>query len=178
MPQRRDSSEPTSSGRCLVVMRHAKALNAGVNDFERALAPVGIQAATQAGVWLAAQGVRPDQALVSAALRTRQTWEAVCAGAGWDLAPERSQALYLASAESALDLVRAVEDEVRTLVVVGHNPTVGLMASVLDDGEGHPGAAALGESGYPPGTATVFDVFTPWEALRMGTARVRAHRVP
>ena len=64
-------------------MRHAKAEQVGPSDFERALSGRGVADAVAGGGWLAELGISPDLALVSAALRTRQTWEAVADGASW-----------------------------------------------------------------------------------------------
>jgi phosphohistidine phosphatase len=58
-------------------MRHSKAEQSGPSDFERELTDRGVLDATEAGQWLASRGIEPDQALVSSAVRTRQTWEAV-----------------------------------------------------------------------------------------------------
>ncbi|MGN0063114.1 MAG: SixA phosphatase family protein [Nocardioides sp.] len=164
--------------RRLVVMRHAKAESTAASDFERALAPTGTAAAREAGAWLAAQGVRPDAVLVSAALRTRETWAAVRDSAGWSVEADETHALYTASPESALDLVRQQPSEVRELLLVGHNPTVAMLANLLEDGEGDDDAtSALTLEGYPPGTLTVFDVEGGWSDLRFSTATLRAHHV-
>src|ERR1700754_11193 len=96
----------TLAVRSLVVMRHAKAEQSGPSDFERQLSDRGVIDATEAGQWLANRGVEPEQALVSAAVRTLQTWEAVNEGGGWDLEATLEDALYEAGTESALDLIR------------------------------------------------------------------------
>ena len=75
--------------------------------------------ATEAGQWLANRGIEPDLALVSAAVRTQQTWEAVNEAGGWDLEGTPEDSLDAAGTESALDLIRETEDVIRTLVVVG-----------------------------------------------------------
>jgi phosphohistidine phosphatase len=105
------------------VMRHAKAEQDGPTDFDRRLAERGHRDAAEAGRWLAAQGVVPQQALVSAAVRTQQTWEAVAEGAGWDLEGDLEHSLYTAGTESALDLLRQVDPGITSVVMVGHNPT-------------------------------------------------------
>ena len=63
--------------RRLVVMRHSKAESTAPSDHERALASRGRADAAAAGMWLAEQGITPDAALVSDAMRTRQTWAQV-----------------------------------------------------------------------------------------------------
>ena len=92
--------------RTIVVMRHAKAEQAGPTDFDRPLADRGHQDAEAAGAWLAEQGFEPDHALVSAALRTGETWAGVAAGAGWELDPDLDRGLYAADTDTALDLLR------------------------------------------------------------------------
>ena len=69
-------------------MRHAKAEQTSTTDFERHLAERGHADAADAGRWLAARGVEPELALVSAAVRTQETWDALVEGAGWDLHPD------------------------------------------------------------------------------------------
>ena len=74
-----------SSPHRLVVVRHAKAEGYGPSDFERELSQRGRGDAAAAGAWLAEQGVTADGALVSAAERTRQTWDIVAETAGWSV---------------------------------------------------------------------------------------------
>ena len=62
--------------RRIVVMRHAKAEQHGPSDFDRHLADRGVEEGSMAGRWLVEQGFEPDHVLVSAALRTRETWAA------------------------------------------------------------------------------------------------------
>lgn len=159
--------------RQLVLVRHAQAENAGPSDQERELTPAGHVAAAAAGRWLAEEGIRADLALVSAAARTRQTWDDLAGAAGWRVEPQDEPGLYTAGPDAALDLVRAVPDEVATVVVVGHNPTIAHLAQVLDDGEAE--AEVAGEalvSGYPPCALSVFAVDAPWSDLAAGTARL------
>jgi phosphohistidine phosphatase len=161
----------------LVVMRHAKAMQSGPSDAERELSDRGVVDATEAGQWLANRGVEPDQALVSAAVRTAQTWEAVNEGGGWDLEATLEEALYDAGTESALDLVRATEDHVRTLVVVGHNPTMATLAALLDDGEGDEEAGNELALGFPTSALVVLSYDGDWSDLDEASASVVAYHV-
>ena len=165
------------SSRRLVVMRHAKAEQDGPTDFERPLAERGRRDALAAGEWLAAQGVTPSHALVSAALRTQQTWESVSAGAGWSLSPDLDRGLYAAGPESALDIVRLVADSVESLIVIGHNPTMAVLAQVLDDGSGDAAVAAEMVGGFPTTSVAVFAYDGSWADLGEGTARLEAFHV-
>lgn len=166
------------TARRLVLVRHAKAEPTGPSDGERALADRGWADAAEAGQWLATQGVRPDHALVSAARRTLETWEALAQAAGWDTEPDQSAALYAAGLDTALDLVREVPDEVSTLVVVGHNPTMASLAQLLDDGEGDPAVAVeLATGGFPTCAVVELHHDGPWADLALGAATVVAYHV-
>jgi len=163
--------------RRLVVMRHAKAEQEGPTDFERPLASRGHGDASAAGAWLAAEGISPDHALVSAALRTQQTWESVASGAGWSLSPDFDRGLYAAGPESALDLLRLVPDSASVLVVIGHNPTMAVLAQVLDDGSGDPSIGASMAGDFPTSAVAVFSYDGAWADLGEGTATLEAFHV-
>jgi phosphohistidine phosphatase len=165
------------TARRLVVMRHAKAEQDGPTDFERPLASRGHRDASAAGAWLAAQGVTPDHALVSAALRTQETWESVASGAGWSLSPDLDRGLYAAGPESALDIVRLVPESASVLVVIGHNPTMAVLAQVLDDGSGDVGVSASMAGDFPTSAVAVFAYDGAWADLGEGTARLEAFHV-
>ena len=164
--------------RRLVVMRHAKAVATAPSDHERGLAPRGRDDAEQVGRWLRERGIAPDAALVSDALRTRETWEHVTGAAGWDVEADLSAALYAAGSDSAFDLLREVADDVRTLVVIGHNPTMGSLAELVDDGEGDSEATtAMVTRGFPTSAVAIFTVAGDWADLGPGTARLDAFHV-
>ncbi|MFF9768769.1 SixA phosphatase family protein [Streptomyces sp. NPDC014636] len=133
-------SGPAGTGplRRLVVLRHAKAAwPEGVEDHRRPLAPRGLRDAPAAGRALAA-GSLPDLALCSTAVRARRTWELV--SAEWATPPpvRYDRRLYAADAADLLEVVHEVPAEVRTLLLVGHNPGLEelvrtLAADGLDD---------------------------------------------
>jgi phosphohistidine phosphatase len=154
--------------RLLVIVRHAKAESYGATDHERELTERGVAEAGAAGEWLAARGIAPDQAIVSDAVRTRQTWDALAGRAGWTLVPWFDTTLYEADSETALDLVRTLDDGVSTVVIVGHNPTMAYLAQVLDVG----GSPQLATTGFPTAAVAVFEYDGPWAEIAEGTARL------
>jgi phosphohistidine phosphatase len=160
--------------RLIVVMRHAKAEQLGPSDFERELTARGRDDARAAGAWLAAQGIVADHALVSAAPRARQTWEAVAEEAGWALEPQLDRGLYAAGPDTALDLVRETPAGAETLVLLGHNPTIAYLAQLLDDGEGDEVATREMATGYPTCALAVFSHDGDWTSLDAGSARLQA----
>jgi phosphohistidine phosphatase len=167
---REEQPEPASHR--LVVMRHAKAEPGGESDAVRELAQRGWDDALAAGRWLADAGVVPDAALVSSARRTASTWRAVAEGGSFEAEATYSDSLYNAGPEAALDLVRETPEEVTTLVVVGHNPTMAYLAQLLDDGTGDEEAGREMAVGFPTGALAVFEVAGTWSGLDLASARL------
>lgn len=107
--------------RQLVLLRHAKAAvdsDTG-QDFDRPLAPRGREDAPVVGKALADAGAEPELVLVSAARRTRETWELVSA-AFPGVEARFLDELYDATAETLLHLVEHAK--VARLMIIGHNP--------------------------------------------------------
>jgi phosphohistidine phosphatase len=124
--------------RTLVLLRHAKAANPErMADSDRPLTARGHADAAAAGAWLRSRGLRPARVLCSPSRRTRETWHSVRVALG-DAASAAEvvmeSALYDSGAATALDLIRATDPEVDVLIVVGHNPTVSMISTMLDPG--------------------------------------------
>jgi len=171
---REQSELPT---RQLVVMRHARAEPGGETDHSRELAQSGWNDALDAGRWLADRGLVPDAALVSSARRTTSTWMAVAEAGSFEVEATPSDSLYSAGPESALDLVRETGDDVDSLVVIGHNPTIAYLAQLLDDGTGDEEAEREMAVGFPAGAVAVFEVVGSWSDLELASARLLAFHV-
>jgi phosphohistidine phosphatase len=160
------------SPRTLVVMRHAKAEQFAASDHARELTARGRVDAADAGAWLAEHDVVPDLALVSGAMRARQTWEAVSASADWSLDAEYDEALYAAGPESTLDIIRLSRPTARSLIFIGHNPTAAYLAQLLDDSTGDEDAIRGMAEGYPTSAVAVFEYDGEWADLDHDAARV------
>jgi phosphohistidine phosphatase len=163
--------------RRLVVVRHAKAEQSGESDHARRLIARGRTDAEAAGRWLAGQRVVPDHALVSAASRARETWESLAAGAGWSVEPSLDEGLYSAGPDTALDMIRRTPPDAAVVVVVGHNPTMGQLAQLLDNGEGDPEASNAMVRGFPTSAVAVFEYDGAWADLDITSARLVACHV-
>ncbi|MBE7218388.1 MAG: histidine phosphatase family protein [Caulobacteraceae bacterium] len=146
--------------RQLILLRHGHAEPRAPSgrDLDRALTPEGRRESARAGEALAAAGLRPDRALVSAARRTQETWTAA-AQALEGVASDVREDLYEAGADALLEAAQACEDE--TVLVVAHNPGVGELAARLA------GAPAP----FPPAAFAAY----LWEA---GAPRLRLRREP
>jgi len=116
--------------RQLVLLRHAKAVTAedGEDDFERALAPEGREAAPRVAAALAKAGAAPEVVLVSDSKRTRETWE--LAKAAFPAAEVKFlMSLFHAPAETLMQ--EAERSGGKAVMLVGHNPGLHDLASRL-----------------------------------------------
>jgi phosphohistidine phosphatase len=162
--------------RRLVLVRHAHAA-AGPDDHERPLDARGRREAA----WLAEVVSRlaepPSLALCSTARRTRETLEALRAGLQPPPRVSLEHELYGASAEQLLERIRAEDDEPGVLVV-GHNPAIGELASALA-GRGKADALARLREKFPPGALAVLAFAArDWSGLRPGAGRLEEFAVP
>jgi phosphohistidine phosphatase len=163
--------------RRLVLVRHAQAADAPV-DRDRPLSEHGARRATAIGSWLERAGVVPDRVLVSPALRTAQTWEQAAASLGADLAPTADQRIYDNTVDAVLSAITEAAEDVSTLVVVGHNPSVGELAFALDDGDGDRAAREDLHAGFPTGAVAVFELGSSFAELTPGQATLTGFEVP
>lgn len=165
----------------LILLRHAKSdWPDGVADHERPLTERGRRDAPRTGAWLVANGRVPDRAVVSTALRTRQTYE-LAAEAFPDGAegPEvlKKDDLYAASAGEMLEVIRETPESVGTLMIVSHNPGTQNLALALAD-ETRPGLVTKVHERYPTNTVTVLEFDGAWATLDPAGASIVAVESP
>ena len=117
----------------LMLLRHAKSDKAepGVGDHERTLNPRGLSDAARVGAYLAQHALIPDRVLVSTARRTRETWEGVAAALSATPAVKIEDRLYNGSADALLAVIKETGRATSTLLVIGHNPGVHEIATLL-----------------------------------------------
>lgn len=109
----------------LMMLRHAKAEAAQHGDDRaRALTAKGRADAARLAAYCASERLDFDEALVSAAVRTRQTAEIVVQGLGRAITFAADDDLYNATAAALLERISGVESDRRNLLVVGHNPGI------------------------------------------------------
>ena len=164
----------SEEGRRLVVMRHAKAEAVAASDHARRLVHRGVRDAAEVGRWARATAVLPDHAFVSTAARAHETWTAFREGAELDLEPALDAALYTAGPDSAIELLRTAPGSARTVMILGHNPTMAQLVHLLDDGSADPAAFAELSAGFPTSAVAVLDVVGEWADLEMASARIAA----
>ena len=155
----------------LYLLRHAEAASTGTDwrDITRELTPRGRAQARSVGELLSAQ--RVDLVLCSSATRARQTTELL----GLRTPVRYLDRLYNAGTRQVLAELSGVDDQLRTVVVVGHAPGIPALADLLADRQhSSPEALSLIRYNFPPATLVGLEFFGGWSALaeaRLFTAR-------
>lgn len=150
----------------LYLMRHAKAEELGqAGDYSRSLSNRGRRDAREAGEWLREAAVH--LALVSSSARTTETFTEL----GLDTRAEFMDALYNCDVETMRQRIGEIDDEVATLLVVGHSPTIpALAAELLSASQSREADELLCH--YPTATVTGFEVEGPWHELGQHPVRL------
>jgi phosphohistidine phosphatase len=164
----------------LLLLRHAKSDwgDPARTDHERHLNQRGREAAPLIGAWLARQHLIPGLVLCSTATRTRETLQLVRPFIGKDVPVVHDDRLYLAEAATLLERVRATDDGVATLMLVGHNPGLEDLAGRLAGGGEHDALDALAHKMPTAGLAVLrFDV-AGWKRVAARGGRLDAFVAP
>ncbi len=115
----------------LVLTRHAKSDwdNPLQSDHERPLNQRGRRAAPLIGRWLVENGYLPDEAFVSDAARTCETWARLSAEFPQPVSTHFEPALYHASPDTMLRVLQTAQGD--TVMMIGHNPGIAAFAARL-----------------------------------------------
>ena len=175
--------------RRLVLVRHAKAAGPAVPDHDRPLARRGRRDAPAVGRWLRDAHCVPDQVLCSTARRARETWQLAAVALEATVSVIFDHGIYDASPAELIGIIRGAPSAAWTVVVVGHDPAVRVLALVLagpvTDAVGGPAGGALGPdvldrmgAKFPTAAIAVLDVSGSWSALGPGRARLTGFVTP
>jgi phosphohistidine phosphatase len=165
---------PQSGSRNLILLRHAKAEHPErMEDIQRPLSLVGRRQAGRVGASLAAAGMVPDLVLCSSSVRTRQTWDLARATLGATPEVRFVEGIYYAGSRDLLEIVQEVVDDVRTLLVVGHEPTMSHVAAELAGPGSDPTTLARVRVGVPTASWSLLEVATSWRELSTGGATLQ-----
>ena len=154
----------------LFILRHAKSSwdDPGLDDHERPLAPRGQRACKVMAEHLRTNAIEPELVLCSSARRTRETLEGV-APAGEHVVESE---LYSASTGDLVERLRRVPDEVGSVMLIGHNPSVQMLALRLARREGDTPERAALERKFPTGALATLTFECGWNELGPGSARL------
>jgi phosphohistidine phosphatase len=167
-----------SSSKRLFVLRHAKSSwdDPGLADHDRPLAPRGRRAVEAIAAHLNAAGITPELVLCSSARRTRETLEGVAVGGEHVIESE----LYGASYQEVLERLQRVPEEIGSVMLVGHNPTLQTLVLRLADGDAAASGSSLAEvrRKFPTGALATLTFDGAWTELSPRSARLAAYTRP
>lgn len=164
--------------RSILLMRHAKSSrdNFGLKDFDRPLAERGREDARRMGVFVKAVNALPGYIICSPAKRAKQTVDLFTKAVGinnnaslvnWD------ENFYSGSAWDYLAAVQNATDKTDTILLVGHNPLLEQVASLLCNNEENYTVR------MPPGAVVCIEhPAIKWKQVKPATARVKWMMIP
>lgn len=150
--------------RRLYLLRHAKSSweDARLDDRDRPLAPRGRRAAKQLAAYARRERIRPQLVLCSPARRTRETLEEILPALGRKAEVSFEDELYMADAGDLLARLRGIPDDVESVLLVGHNPGIQELLSLL---AGHEAEGRVGDK-VPTGALATLEHDGSWHTLR------------
>ncbi|TQM30345.1 SixA phosphatase family protein [Nocardia bhagyanarayanae] len=160
--------------RTLILMRHGKSSYPdGVGDHERPLAPRGQREAGLAGDWLRETQPPIDAVRCSTAVRTRETLAAT--GITAPVVYERG--IYEASPRTLIELIQLSDDDVETLLLIGHAPGMPWTAWELAANRNSNQAVELSRK-FPTSALAVLEFDRPWADIDPGTGELVRFHIP
>jgi|KBSMisStandDraft_5_1062788.scaffolds.fasta_scaffold127708_2 phosphohistidine phosphatase len=110
----------------LLVLRHAKSswTDPDLADFDRPLNERGLRAAPFMGSVIVKDGLEPELIISSPAERARTTAELVVQGGDLAADVRFEERIYEASPHTLLQIVSDLDDDLETVLLVGHNPGI------------------------------------------------------
>ena len=163
----------------LFVLRHAKSSwdDPGLDDHERPLASRGRRALGALSSYMQARGIEPELVLCSSSRRTRETLDGIAVGGEHVI--ERT--LYHGDTEEVLRRLRQLPDDISSVMLIGHNPTVQMLVLRLTnhdaDGAADPQRDEVKRK-FPTGAMASLTVRCNWRELAPGCARLEAFTFP
>ena len=119
--------------RRLMLLRHAKSdwSAPGTDDRDRPLSPRGREAAPKMGAYMARHALVPDLIVASPALRVGETLDGLLPAFKDAPSVRRDDRLYETGARELLEVIKETAKSMHSLMLVGHNPGLAELASLL-----------------------------------------------
>ena len=158
--------------RTVLLFRHGKSdWNASYgSDHDRPLNTRGKRASRAMGNWLANTGPLPALILCSTAIRARSTCDFAREAGAWIASVQYERELYHAGPEVLLHYLQEVSDSIQTVMLVGHQPTWSITATLLS---GHP------IDHFPTASMARVDLSVDsWVHTMPGTGKLIWHQLP
>ena len=117
----------------LYIIRHAKAeaSTSQINDHNRKLTNKGIERAKNLNNWLKNKTPNIEGLFTSSSIRTLQTTDIICNGMIPPIKKIVDKKLYAASEENLIDYISYLDENLTTIGIVGHQPSLQELALTL-----------------------------------------------
>ncbi len=139
MPQsQRAIKQSDTMERTVILIRHAKSShdNPELRDFDRPLNPRGYRDAPFMGEKLKEKGENIDLIIASPSQRTTETIHLICKQIGYPIDQIHwDRSVYLSTSENLKRIIRSLDDSIKTVAIVGHNPSMTMTANALQSNE-------------------------------------------
>jgi len=159
----------------LGLYRHAKSgwSDPRARDFDRPLSERGKRAAVRMGQHIRDYGARWDRIISSPAARCAETIELGYQAIGQTYSVNWDRRIYLASSASLLDLLRDLEDNPASVLMVGHNPGLEDLIFELVPDDGSSPLRDIVEEKFPTATFAVLELdIDSWDHIDVNCARL------
>jgi phosphohistidine phosphatase len=130
----------------LYLLRHAKAEKgwAGLDDMDRPLHPIGVDEASRIATMFGAVSPLPDMVLSSPSVRTYSTALVFCKILGFDCDKIKlDQRIYEADLKSLMRVISEIPNQVDSVLMVGHNPSMTQLADYFHGNLAHMSTSSL-----------------------------------
>ena len=118
----------------IYVLRHAKSSwdNSNLSDFERPLADRGINDAKKMSKFLIDMDLKIDKVLCSNAIRAKETFDLTADGFNFEIDKATyTDKLYFGDATNIIKGLRELDESLKNILIVGHNPTLHFLVELL-----------------------------------------------
>lgn len=166
--------------RTLYLLRHAKSSwsDSSLDDFDRPLNARGKATRDILADWFRTHEIRPDLVICSPAKRTRQTLKPI--RKIWEPRPEivYEPKVYEASVSALKGVLRTAAPKAHSILLVGHNPGLQMLALDLIDGSTDEANRAL-QGKFPTGAIVRLSAESDdWQHMRGETFKLRDFILP
>ena len=117
----------------IFLLRHGKSDwgDPALKDHDRSLNERGRTAVPRMGAYIKSKRYRPEIVLCSTARRTVETCDLIKAALGGELNVKFEESLYLAEQRHLLERLRWLADDLKSAMIIGHNPGLEQLANAL-----------------------------------------------
>jgi phosphohistidine phosphatase len=173
-PSGHDNELPAQM-KTLGIFRHAKSdwNDARLRDFDRPLNKRGRQGAAVMGRHISEHGIDWQQVLASPAVRVTQTIEIASQAIGATPRVTWDRRIYLANSATLMDVLREVEGDPGSVLLIGHNPGLEDLIFDLVPDDGSSPLRDIVEEKFPTAAFAVLELdIDTWDDLEENCGRL------